>query len=256
VSVVQLRYALDRVAFARSVGMEPDKWQARLLRSDAERVIINASRQAGKSAVSAIIALHKALYQPGSLSLCLAPSLRQSQELFAKIIVYYRDLGRPVPAESEQRLGLELENRSRIHCLPGSEKSVRGFTADLLILDEAARIDDALYHSVRPMLAVSEGSLMMLSTPYGRRGVFYDVWSKGGEHWERYKIPVTDVPRISQRFIEEERHALPARIFQQEYRCSFEQADGAFFRAEDVERLLVKPGNKYKAIDFGGGLVV
>jgi hypothetical protein len=60
--------------------------------------------------------------------------------------------------------------------LPGTQKSIRGFSgAALLIVDEAARVDDALYYAVKPMLAVSGGSLLMLSTPYGRRGVFFEI---------------------------------------------------------------------------------
>lgn len=77
----------------------------------------------------AIIALHRALYHPGSLILCLAPALRQSQELFGKIVGFYRHLGRPVPADAEQRLGLELTNGSRIVASPGTKKSIRGSLA-------------------------------------------------------------------------------------------------------------------------------
>jgi hypothetical protein len=91
--------------------------------------------------MSAVIALHRALYHPGSLVLCLAPALRQSQELFAKIAGFYRDLGRPVPAQGERKLSLELENDSRIITLPGSEKTIRGFSgAALLLVDEASRV--------------------------------------------------------------------------------------------------------------------
>ena len=96
----------------------------------------------------------------------------------------------------------------------------------LLILDEAARVDDALYHAVRPMLAVSGGALMMLSTPFGRRGVFYEEWVDG-EGWERYEIPATQCPRISKTFLEEERRSLPHRIYRQEYECSFEDVQAA-----------------------------
>ena len=118
--------------------------------------------------MSAIVALHRALYHPGSLVLCLAPALRQSQELFGKLIHFYRELGKPVAPTSEKKLSLDLENSSRIITLPGSEKTIRGFSgAALLIVDEASRVDDALYWAVRPMLAVSGGSLMMLSTPFG-----------------------------------------------------------------------------------------
>src|ERR671921_976219 len=197
-----LKLALDRVSFARRLGIEPDPWQEDLLRSASERVLLNCCRQSGKSTMTAIVALHRALYHPDSLILCLAPALRQSQELFSKIAGFYRDQGRPVSAVAERKLSLELENRSRIITLPGSEKTVRGFSgAALLVVDEAARVDDSLYYAVRPMLAVSGGSLMMLSTPYGRRGVFYEAWT-GTEDWERYEIPARRCPRISTAFLE------------------------------------------------------
>jgi hypothetical protein len=92
-----LRLALNRVSFARALGIEPDPWQSELLRSSSDRVLLNCSRQSGKSTTSALLALHRALYHPGSLILCLAPALRQSQELFSKLAGFYRDLGRPVP---------------------------------------------------------------------------------------------------------------------------------------------------------------
>src|ERR671920_1243929 len=146
-----LRLALDRVAFAEKLGIVPDGWQGDFLRSSADRVLLNCSRQSGKSTMSAVIALHRALYHPGSLVLCLAPALRQSQELFAKIASFYRDLGRPVAPQGERKLSLELENGSRIITLPGTEKTIRGYSgAALLVVDEAACVDDELYYSVRP----------------------------------------------------------------------------------------------------------
>src|SRR5215210_7477375 len=173
-----LRLALDRVAFAEDLGIVPDAWQKEFLRSSADRVLLNCCRQSGKSTMAAVIALHRALYYPGSLILCLAPALRQSQELFAKIAGYYRDLGRPVHPQTERKLSLELDNGSRIVTLPGTERTIRGFSGvDLLLVDEAARVEDALYYAVRPMLAVSGGRLVMLSTPAGKRGVFYEEWS-------------------------------------------------------------------------------
>jgi hypothetical protein len=194
--------------------------------------------------MSAVIALHRALYHPGSLVLCLAPALRQSQELFAKIAGFYRDLGRPVPPQGERKLSLELENDSRIITLPGSEKTIRGFSgAALLLVDEASRVDDELYYAVRPMLAVSGGSLMMLTTPYGKRGVFFEEWTSGRE-WERYEVPARECPRITPEFLEEERSALPPWVFRQEYECSFEETEDQVFTHEMIERAVtseVKP---------------
>jgi Terminase large subunit, T4likevirus-type, N-terminal len=186
--------------------------------------------------MTGLIALHRALYYPGSLILCLAPALRQSQELFGKVLSFYRDLGRPVLPQAERKLSLELENGSRIVTLPGSEKTIRGFSgAALLILDEAARVADELYFAVRPMLAVSGGALIMLSTPYGKRGVFYEEWT-GGHGWERYEVPASQCPRISEEFLEEERRVLPSWIYRQEYECSFEETEDQVFTTEMVEQ--------------------
>jgi hypothetical protein len=224
-----IRRGLDRVAFASALGIEPDPWQRDLLRSSSGRIIMNACRQSGKSTMSAIIALHRALYHPGSLVLCLAPSLRQSQELFAKVLGFYRDLDRPVPPQAERKLSLELENESRIVTLPGTEKTIRGFSgAALLIVDEAARVEDELYYSVRPMLAVSGGRLLMLSTPFGKRGVFYHEWSEG-KGWERYEVPASQCPRIPPEFLAEEREAIGEWWYSQEYECQFRENTDAVF---------------------------
>ncbi len=230
--------ALDRVAFAEALGIIPDGWQQDLLRSHSERILLNCSRQSGKSTMSAIIALHTALYHPGSLILCLAPALRQSQELFAKIAGYYRDLGRPVSPVGERRLSLELKNGSRIITLPGTEKTVRGFAgASLLVLDEAARIEDELYYSTRPMLAVSGGRLIMMSTPYGQRGVFHEEWIGGSGEWQRFRVSADRVPRISAEFLREERRALGSRWYEQEYMCVFGELEGAIFSREAIHRM-------------------
>jgi hypothetical protein len=190
--------------------------------------------------MTAVVALHRALYHPGSLILCLAPALRQSQELFGKVLGFYRDLARPILAQAERKLSLELENESRIVTLPGTEKTVRGFSGvDLIIVDEAARVADELYYAVRPMLAVSGGRLLMLSTPFGKRGEFHEEWTKG-TGWERYEVPASECPRISREFLEEERRALPARVYRQEYECSFEEVDDAVFAYDLIEEAITE----------------
>jgi hypothetical protein len=88
---------------------------------------------------------------------------------------------------------------------------------------------------VRPMLAVSGGRLVMLSTPYGKRGVFYEEWTNG-RGWERYEVPATEIPRIPASFLEEEREALPSWVYRQEYECSFEETEDQVFTTEMVER--------------------
>jgi phage FluMu gp28-like protein len=219
------------------VGIDPDPWQANFLGSPSLRVLMNCSRQSGKSTTAAIRALHEALVQPGALVLILAPSERQAQELFAKVARFYRQLGHAPTPESDRKTGVALANGSRIEALPGSsERTVRGYSGvSLLIVDEAARVLDDLYFAVRPMLAVSGGALMMLSTPYGKRGVFYEEWTNGGPSWERYEVPATECPRIPPAFLAEERKALPDWVFRQEYLCSFEDTEDAVFTTEMVD---------------------
>ena len=230
-----LALALDPVLLARRAGIEPDPWQADVLRSMAPRRLLNCSRQSGKSTVAAVRAVHAALYEPGSLVLLLSPALRQSQELFRKCLDVYRALDHPELPEAESALGLELTNGSRVVALPGKEGTIRGYSSvRRLIVDEASRVPDDLYRSVRPMLAVSGGALDAMSTPFGKRGFFYEAWADGGPSWERVRITADQCPRITAEFLDEERRSMPAAWYRQEYECSFEEAQDAVFRVDDI----------------------
>ena len=198
------------------------------------RLVLNCARQTGKSTTAATLALHRALYYPGSLILLVSPSQRQSTELFRKIAALLDHLpeamdsapkhpqrsssplskhpersssplpkhpersSSPLPKHPERsvaeskdaavylprpallednRLSCVFANRSRIVSLPSSEATIRGFSgASLIIEDEASRVPDDLYRAIRPMLATSNGRIILMSTPFGKRGHFSDVW--------------------------------------------------------------------------------
>jgi tRNA(Met) C34 N-acetyltransferase TmcA len=166
---------LDPVLFALDCGIECDPWQAEVLRLQPRRTLLLCSRQAGKSTVSALLGLWTAIYQPNALVLFVSPSLRQSGELFRTCMQFYQRLEDAPELIAESALRAQLANGSRIVSLPGSEKTTRGFSkATLIVVDEAARVEDALMAALRPMLATSEGGgkLVMLSTPAGTRGAF------------------------------------------------------------------------------------
>jgi len=235
-----LAIACDPVRLAERAGLSPDPWQRDVLHSSASRILMNASRQSGKSTITSVLAVHTAMYDPGALVLLLSPSLRQSQELFRKCLDTYRAVDRPVPASAESALRLELENGSRIVSLPGREGAIRGYSAvRLLIVDEAARVEDSLYMSVRPMLAVSAGRLIGLSTPFGTRGWWYEAW-RGGEAWERYEVPAAMCPRIPASFLAEERRNMGEWWYTQEYECTFMDAQSQVFTREEVDRAFIE----------------
>lgn len=230
-----LAMALDPVLLSEAIGVFPDRWQRDVLRSPATRLLLNCCRQSGKSTTTATLALHTALYQPESLTLLLSPGERQSKELLRKVVDRYRTLGRPVNAEAENKLELELSNGSRIVALPGSEGTIRGYSGvDLLIIDEASRVPDDLYRAVRPMLAVSGGRLVALTTPFGKRGWFYEAWEQGGTDWQQFEVTAPDCPRITKAFLDEERRTNPDAWVQQEYFCTFLDTLSNVFTYEQV----------------------
>jgi hypothetical protein len=237
----------DAVLMARRGGIVTDIWQSDLLRSDARQVILNCSRQSGKSTISAVLGVHQAIYTPGSLVLLLSPSLRQSQELFRKVKDIFVALQSPYTPQiaEESNLRLELDNNSRIVALPGSEQTIRGFSnVALLICDEAATCEDALFFSIKPMLAVSGGRIILLSTPRGKRGFFHDVWTEGGTDWNRTRITADQCPRISPEWLAREKEAMPSFWFKQEFECQFVETMDSVFSYADIAAAIdpnVKP---------------
>ncbi len=173
---------LDAVEFARTrLGFEPDERQMEVLRSEAKRGILNCTRQWGKSTVAAAKAVHRAYTRAESLVLVASPAERQSGELMRKAAEMVRKLGIRPRGDGDNEISLLFPNGSRIVGLPGTEATVRGFSAvSLLLIDEAARVEDAMYKALRPMLAVGDGDLWLMSTPCGKRGFFYEAWEHGG----------------------------------------------------------------------------
>jgi hypothetical protein len=252
-----LALALDPARLLVARGLKPDPWQRDFLLAMDRQVLLNCSRQAGKSTVVAALVLHTLLFMAKSLVLLISPSLRQSAEIFRKVVDGYDALGQPVPMVRRTQSQLELANGSRVVSLPGREQTLRSFGGvNLLVLDEAARIPDVLYRSVRPMLAVSQGRLVALSTPFGQRGWFYEAWQDGGP-WKKIRIPWRDCPRITPEFIAEERRALGESWVQQEYECEFTALEGLVY--PDFEQALwdgfqehsATQGKLVGGIDFG-----
>jgi hypothetical protein len=236
---VDLAHGLDAVAFAADrLGFHADPWQARLLRSTSPWVLLNCCRQSGKSTTTAILALHTALYDPG-LILLVSPSLRQSKELFAKVARFLKGLEPIEPLEEDNRSSCELKNGARLVSLPGDPETLRGYSAPRLIVkDECSYISDEMQAALDPMLAVSGGRLVEMSSPAGRRGHFFENW-QNGEGAERIRITGRDCPRIPAEFLEQQRRKLGPMLFAQEYECEFVDAASSAFASELIELALV-----------------
>jgi hypothetical protein len=231
-------HALDPVAFVKDrLGFHPDPWQARLLRSRAPWMLLNCCRQSGKSTTTAAVALHTALYDPG-LILLVSPSLRQSKELFAKVTGFLKSLEPAEVLEEDNKSSCTLTNGARVVSLPGDPDTLRGYSAPKLIIkDEAGYVTDAMQAALDPMLAVSKGRLIEMSSPNGKRGHFYKNWENAVEV-ERIKIVGRECPRIGAEFLEKMREKLGPMLFAQEFEGEFIDAESSVFSSEMVELAL------------------
>jgi hypothetical protein len=264
-------HASSPALFARErLDFTPDDTQTTLLNTEARRVILNCTRQWGKSTVTAAKAVHHAIHTPHSLTLILSPSERQSSELLRKCALFFRRAGVKTKKDGINSHSLQLENDSRLVALPNSEDTIRGFSGvSLLLIDEAARVPDSLYEAVLPMLATTNGSLWMLSTPAGRRGFFYEAATTASRTQQSpdreggagsphalplasstygvppsdadtlsLTIPATRCPRISPHFLAEQRAARGELFYRQEYLCEFIGDQHSLFSRDLIESLL------------------
>jgi len=233
----RLLYAIKPARFVwERLGLQPDESQMHMLQSGARRGLLNCTRQWGKSTMAAAMAVHRAYFFHENVIVVVSPSARQSGEFLRKAKGFAGKLGIRARGDGDNEISLMFPNGSRMVGLPGSESTVRGFSAvSLMVIDEAARVPDELYKAVRPFLAVGGGSLWLMSTPFGKRGFFYEEWANGGARWERMEVPATRCPRISREFLEEERAAMGEQWFRQEYLCEFGDAGGSLFSRDVIE---------------------
>ncbi len=212
----------------------PDPWQAAFLTDATPQKLVLAARQIGKSLVAAMRAVLTALTRPDSLVLLISPSHKQSKELLNdKVLRVWRGLG--LPAVKETTTELWLANGSRIVSLPAKPDTIRGYSnVALLIFDEAAYVPDELYAACRPMVAVSQGEIIGVGTPFGKRGWFYEAWASGPD-WLKVAVKAQECDRITPSFLEDEKRTLGDRWFRQEYECSFEDTLDSVFTAEQLE---------------------
>ena len=242
----QLRHMADRGAFAREVlQFDAEPLQEIALRSWSRRLILNCNRQWGKSTVAAIRAVHRAWYWPGSLILIVSRTHAQAGGLLQKIrrgFLPMLGIG-SARGDGVNRLSLKLPNGSRIIALPGGQRPARSHSkVAMVIIDEAAMVADPVHDAVAPTLARTNGDLMLVSTPMGKRGAFYRAWEFGGAEWERVFGPVGDEGsgRISAEFLELERRRGGADFFAQEYLCEFLDRDSHLFGDDELQGVFVQ----------------
>lgn len=244
----------DPVRFVREqLQIEPDSKQLAILQGRHRRLLINCTRQWGKSTITAAVALHRLLKDPGKTVVVLCPVQRQSNIFVAIFKEFVRRLGMRPRGDGENRCSCRLPNGSRIVGLPGrSGDTIRGFTLIMLIVDEAARLTDPVFFSAYPSVSRTQADIWALSTPLGRRGFFYDYWAHGGDEWQRVQAPATECPRIPSEELERARRALGDDWVRQEYLCQFIDIEGAIFDRDRIDAAFASDVTVLGGPEWGG----
>ena len=230
---------LEGVRDAEGNPVEPAPWQVDVIRSEAPKRLILVSRQGGKSTTVGAKCAHGMVYAPG-LYLIISPTLRQSKLFLQKTLSVYNNLTDVPRIKSCTDVELTLENGSKLVALPGDDDAnIRGYSAPrAIIIDEASRVHDKVYAAIRPMRAASPNcQLIVLTTPWGRRGWFYEAWENGAG-WERTIVTARDCPHITDEFLDEELTEHGDWFVRREYMCEFIDTAESFFSSELFDAMI------------------
>jgi phage FluMu gp28-like protein len=258
-SVKRLRE--DPVFFAEKFfGFKATDYQAKLLRDQSKRIVVRMSRQAGKTTTIAIRAIWFAITKPRTLTLIVSPSLRQSMIMMDRVQEFLARIPESLRKRiilKQQRTVVRFRNQSMIVALPNSPQLLRGYTAHKVICDEAAffRDDELVFYNVLyPMLATTDGWLIVLSTPWGKNSVFYRMCQD--PNFSKHIVSWRDVVKaglIKQDFIEEMRRQLPSERFQREFEAQFIEEANAYFPQDLIVSCIDSELEYYKFEDYPQG---
>ncbi len=260
----------DPVVFAQEFfGFQVKEYQASLLRDKSKRVVVRWSRQAGKTTCIALRAIWFACAYPKTLTLIVAPTLRQSMIMSDRIGDFLGALPkekRQALVEKLQRTTVRFKNGSRIIALPNSPQLLRGYAASQVITDESAFFKDdklVFYNVLYPMLSTTDGALIASSTPWSKDSVFYRMCQ--APEFNKHTITCEEVVKsglIKQSFLDEMRNQLPFDRFQREFMAEFVEDIDAWLPQSLIVGCIdsqlapydfqAKPqGDFYLGVDFG-----
>lgn len=207
-------------------------------RNRHKRIVLCCSRQAGKSLVALVTALHCLFYVPDSLTVIYATREGLSKELLRRA---YQLLPAWRQAQCRYNASFLTYGNARILAQPSTENAVIGYTGvNLLIEDEASRVHDVVFGSSTPMVSASGGNILLLSTPKGKRGHFYEVWNGAGPEWLRVSVTADKCPHHSAEFLKQELALKGPSLYAQEYCCEFLDLENAVFLADDIAAAVIE----------------
>ena len=238
-------------------------YQRRFIEAKKKRKLWLSARQVGKSWTLAVIAAFKACSRPCGLSLCVSTGSRAASELIKKV----HQVAEAVRIASDGRITYEasadackFSTGSRVVSLPsGNPSALRGYTAQCVLLDECAFIDNAydVMQAIAPTLTRDpDAELVVASTPAGRAGLFWDLWSQAGDDWYVQTTTIEDAVREGLAVdVARLRELCPdPEVFAQEYECKFLSEYGGMIDTSLIDWYDDEPkgiDGRYLGMDIG-----
>jgi hypothetical protein len=254
----------DSSLFAKLlVDWHPFPYQEKLLTDQSKRIVSCWGRQCGKTTTVAVKAIYYTYTNPGATVLVASPSMRQStimldriQELIENSFILRQGVAK------QTRTEIHLLNNSLVVALPCSENLLRGYTANLIVCDEAAFMPEQTITQVMfPMLSTTGGTAIFLSTPWGKNHFFHKAYTN--PNYSIHTAKSTECPLITPEFLQEQKRILPDQIYRSEYLAEFTEPAYCFFpydlirncidpTLEQISDLTIAPHAEYYAgVDLG-----
>lgn len=222
-------------------------------------MILNWSRQCGKSTFAEIACI-ESLCKVGKFSAYITPSYKHGQKVYAELMKYLEPL-KIVKKSNASDLRIESIFGTVLQFFSGeAPTSIRGNTiSDILIIDEAAYFPDILsngediwYNVIQPTTKVRCKKIIMISTPAGKRGFFFNFYNKalnGKDGYFCMTRTIYDDKLASEEYIKDMKESTPSKFFAQEYECIFLDSSLTFF--EGFEKCFKKYDYKYEKTWIG-----
>jgi len=257
---------MDTVAFAEKVlRIKPFPYQAKLLQDQSKRIVACMGRQSGKTTTIALKAIKFAVSKRNATILITSPSLRQSMIMFNRISSLIATSPLKPKVVRATRTVIQFDNKSEIVALPASENLLRGFSAHMIVCDEAAFMPEELITNIIfPMISSTQGHAIFLSTPWGRNHFFYRAFMN--PNYSVHRVKSSENPLITAQFLDEMRLNMTKEAFSMEYEAEFVEAANSFFQQDLIRQCVINDppielietleanipeANYYAGVDFG-----
>lgn len=212
---------------------KPHAAQRQMHESTARFRIATCGRRFGKTYMAVNEVMRHAYVYPFSSIIWVAPTYRQSRLAYTIMI---NNFHKAALSYTKNPMEIHWSNGSITKFLSTeSGDTLRGDSAHLIVVDEAAMIEDEVWDNIlRPMLSDTNGKAIIISTPRGLNNWFHRLYQRGKDpayqDYESFKFPSSSNPHIMPTEIDEVRHTLPADVFKQEYLAEFLEDGGIVFK--------------------------